>query len=115
MMYKWGHPVATLPSDGVDYTSLSLNDVNSANHRRARSSTHPPFPQRQVCYGSKWAGPDEPDQGRERHGASCRAGGTASGSFTRPARDLSRQTCPRLRGGHHSLRGLGVVWEGGSR
>eukprot|EP00965_Chrysotila_dentata_P073903 2440994-Pleurochrysis_carterae.AAC.1 len=31
MMYKWGHPVATLPSDGGDYTS-SLNDVNSANH-----------------------------------------------------------------------------------
>eukprot|EP00965_Chrysotila_dentata_P173926 5741170-Pleurochrysis_carterae.AAC.1 len=21
MMYKWGHPVATLPSDGGDYTS----------------------------------------------------------------------------------------------
>eukprot|EP00965_Chrysotila_dentata_P076383 2523013-Pleurochrysis_carterae.AAC.1 len=37
MMYKWGHPVATLPNDGGDYTSLSQNDVNSANHRlRAR-------------------------------------------------------------------------------
>eukprot|EP00965_Chrysotila_dentata_P153205 5063273-Pleurochrysis_carterae.AAC.1 len=35
MMYKWGHPVAyvaILPSDGGDYTWLSLNDVNSANH-----------------------------------------------------------------------------------
>eukprot|EP00965_Chrysotila_dentata_P217260 6189882-Pleurochrysis_carterae.AAC.1 len=32
MMYKWGHPVATLPSDGGDYTSLSQNDVISANH-----------------------------------------------------------------------------------
>eukprot|EP00965_Chrysotila_dentata_P228679 6196744-Pleurochrysis_carterae.AAC.1 len=32
MMYKWGHPVSTLPSVGGDYTSLSLNDVNSANH-----------------------------------------------------------------------------------
>eukprot|EP00965_Chrysotila_dentata_P117821 3893548-Pleurochrysis_carterae.AAC.1 len=32
MKYKWGHPVATFPSDGGDYTSLSLNDVNSANH-----------------------------------------------------------------------------------
>eukprot|EP00965_Chrysotila_dentata_P211656 6186578-Pleurochrysis_carterae.AAC.1 len=31
MMYKWGHPVANLSSDGGDYTSLSLNDVNSAN------------------------------------------------------------------------------------
>eukprot|EP00965_Chrysotila_dentata_P258113 6213108-Pleurochrysis_carterae.AAC.1 len=33
MMYKWGHPVATLPSDEWDYTSLSQKDVNSANHR----------------------------------------------------------------------------------
>eukprot|EP00965_Chrysotila_dentata_P258658 6213303-Pleurochrysis_carterae.AAC.1 len=33
MMYEWGHPVATLPSDGGDYTLLSLNDVNSANQR----------------------------------------------------------------------------------
>eukprot|EP00965_Chrysotila_dentata_P057886 1919001-Pleurochrysis_carterae.AAC.1 len=32
MSYKWGHPVATLPSDGGDCTSLSLNNVNSANH-----------------------------------------------------------------------------------
>eukprot|EP00965_Chrysotila_dentata_P183820 6069698-Pleurochrysis_carterae.AAC.1 len=32
MMYKWGHPVATLPSDGGDYTSLSRNNLNSANH-----------------------------------------------------------------------------------
>eukprot|EP00965_Chrysotila_dentata_P260646 6213985-Pleurochrysis_carterae.AAC.4 len=33
MMYKWGHPVATLPSDGSwGYTSLSLNDVHSAKH-----------------------------------------------------------------------------------
>eukprot|EP00965_Chrysotila_dentata_P238764 6202706-Pleurochrysis_carterae.AAC.1 len=31
MIYKWDHSVATLPSDGGDYTSLSLNDVNSAN------------------------------------------------------------------------------------
>eukprot|EP00965_Chrysotila_dentata_P147260 4862016-Pleurochrysis_carterae.AAC.1 len=31
MSYKWGHPVASLPSDGGDYTSFSLNDVNSAN------------------------------------------------------------------------------------
>eukprot|EP00965_Chrysotila_dentata_P256783 6212665-Pleurochrysis_carterae.AAC.2 len=29
MMYKWGHFVATLPSDGGDYTSLSRNDVSS--------------------------------------------------------------------------------------
>eukprot|EP00965_Chrysotila_dentata_P122646 4053815-Pleurochrysis_carterae.AAC.1 len=29
----WGHPVATLPSDGGDYTSLSLNDVNAANQK----------------------------------------------------------------------------------
>eukprot|EP00965_Chrysotila_dentata_P049357 1635657-Pleurochrysis_carterae.AAC.1 len=35
MMYKRGHPVATLPSDGGDYkkTSLSRNDVNSANQQ----------------------------------------------------------------------------------
>eukprot|EP00965_Chrysotila_dentata_P176645 5833374-Pleurochrysis_carterae.AAC.1 len=26
MMYELGHPVATLPSDREDYTSLSLND-----------------------------------------------------------------------------------------
>eukprot|EP00965_Chrysotila_dentata_P051421 1705264-Pleurochrysis_carterae.AAC.1 len=32
MMYKWGYSVATLPSDRGDYTSLSLNDVNPANH-----------------------------------------------------------------------------------
>eukprot|EP00965_Chrysotila_dentata_P003244 105129-Pleurochrysis_carterae.AAC.6 len=32
MTYMWGHPVATLPSDGEDYTSLSKNDVNSPNH-----------------------------------------------------------------------------------
>eukprot|EP00965_Chrysotila_dentata_P262400 6214559-Pleurochrysis_carterae.AAC.1 len=31
MYNKWGHPVATLPSDGGDCTSLSQNDVNSAN------------------------------------------------------------------------------------
>eukprot|EP00965_Chrysotila_dentata_P016207 536388-Pleurochrysis_carterae.AAC.1 len=31
MMYKWGHPVTTLPSDGGDYTSPSLSDVNYAN------------------------------------------------------------------------------------
>eukprot|EP00965_Chrysotila_dentata_P212008 6186771-Pleurochrysis_carterae.AAC.1 len=30
-MYKWVHPVATLPSDRGDYTSLSQNDLNSAN------------------------------------------------------------------------------------
>eukprot|EP00965_Chrysotila_dentata_P185395 6121056-Pleurochrysis_carterae.AAC.1 len=28
MMYRWVHPVAILPSNGGDYTSLSLNDVN---------------------------------------------------------------------------------------
>eukprot|EP00965_Chrysotila_dentata_P056628 1878639-Pleurochrysis_carterae.AAC.2 len=32
MMYKWGHRLATLPSNGGDYTSLSRKDVNSANH-----------------------------------------------------------------------------------
>eukprot|EP00965_Chrysotila_dentata_P030859 1028095-Pleurochrysis_carterae.AAC.1 len=32
MMYKWGHPVAILPGDDGDKTSLSQNDVNSANH-----------------------------------------------------------------------------------
>eukprot|EP00965_Chrysotila_dentata_P022445 743168-Pleurochrysis_carterae.AAC.1 len=32
MSCKWGHPVATLPSDGWDSTSLSLNYVNPANH-----------------------------------------------------------------------------------
>eukprot|EP00965_Chrysotila_dentata_P231556 6198429-Pleurochrysis_carterae.AAC.1 len=26
MMYKWGHPVATLPSDEGDNTSLHLQD-----------------------------------------------------------------------------------------
>eukprot|EP00965_Chrysotila_dentata_P137037 4533017-Pleurochrysis_carterae.AAC.1 len=31
-MYKWGHSIATFPSDEGDYTSLSQNDVNSANH-----------------------------------------------------------------------------------
>eukprot|EP00965_Chrysotila_dentata_P182576 6028253-Pleurochrysis_carterae.AAC.2 len=45
MMYKWGHPVATLPSDGRDYASLSLNDVNSANHsRHASMATWPAMP-----------------------------------------------------------------------
>eukprot|EP00965_Chrysotila_dentata_P194059 6176124-Pleurochrysis_carterae.AAC.1 len=29
---SWGHLLATLPSDGGDYTSLSQNDVNFANH-----------------------------------------------------------------------------------
>eukprot|EP00965_Chrysotila_dentata_P233435 6199576-Pleurochrysis_carterae.AAC.2 len=29
MMYKWGYPVATLPSDKGDYISHSQNDVNS--------------------------------------------------------------------------------------
>eukprot|EP00965_Chrysotila_dentata_P257682 6212969-Pleurochrysis_carterae.AAC.4 len=33
MMNKFGHPVATLPSDGGDYTSLSQKYVNSANQR----------------------------------------------------------------------------------
>eukprot|EP00965_Chrysotila_dentata_P183424 6057109-Pleurochrysis_carterae.AAC.1 len=32
IMYMWGHPVATLASDEGDYTSLSQNDVNFANH-----------------------------------------------------------------------------------
>eukprot|EP00965_Chrysotila_dentata_P105272 3477044-Pleurochrysis_carterae.AAC.2 len=31
MVYKWGHPVATLPSDGGYCISLSQNDVNYAN------------------------------------------------------------------------------------
>eukprot|EP00965_Chrysotila_dentata_P189730 6173477-Pleurochrysis_carterae.AAC.2 len=31
MMYKFGHHVATLFSDGGDYTSLSRNSVNSAD------------------------------------------------------------------------------------
>eukprot|EP00965_Chrysotila_dentata_P154969 5120438-Pleurochrysis_carterae.AAC.1 len=35
MMYKWGHPVATLPSYGGDYMSLSQNDINPANQRAA--------------------------------------------------------------------------------
>eukprot|EP00965_Chrysotila_dentata_P084834 2800658-Pleurochrysis_carterae.AAC.1 len=34
-MCKLGHPVATLPNNGGDYTSLSLKDVNSANHNHA--------------------------------------------------------------------------------
>eukprot|EP00965_Chrysotila_dentata_P004948 162051-Pleurochrysis_carterae.AAC.1 len=34
MVYEWGHPVATLPSDEGDRTSLSQNDVNSANHNK---------------------------------------------------------------------------------
>eukprot|EP00965_Chrysotila_dentata_P245835 6206802-Pleurochrysis_carterae.AAC.1 len=32
MTCNWGHPVASLPSAGGDYTSLSQNDVNAANH-----------------------------------------------------------------------------------
>eukprot|EP00965_Chrysotila_dentata_P228842 6196832-Pleurochrysis_carterae.AAC.3 len=32
MMYKWGHPVATLPNEKADNTSILQNDVNSANH-----------------------------------------------------------------------------------
>eukprot|EP00965_Chrysotila_dentata_P202309 6181060-Pleurochrysis_carterae.AAC.1 len=39
MMYKWGHPVATLPNDEGDCTSLSQNDVNSANHFCITTST----------------------------------------------------------------------------
>eukprot|EP00965_Chrysotila_dentata_P227770 6196213-Pleurochrysis_carterae.AAC.1 len=36
MMYiKWGHLVATLPRDQGDYTSLSQNDVISANQNAA--------------------------------------------------------------------------------
>eukprot|EP00965_Chrysotila_dentata_P205640 6183076-Pleurochrysis_carterae.AAC.1 len=31
MMYKWGHPVATLPGDEGDNTSLLQNKVNYAN------------------------------------------------------------------------------------
>eukprot|EP00965_Chrysotila_dentata_P225054 6194541-Pleurochrysis_carterae.AAC.1 len=37
-MYKWGHPVATLPSEEGDYTSLSQNDANSANHMLLRNA-----------------------------------------------------------------------------
>eukprot|EP00965_Chrysotila_dentata_P255810 6212347-Pleurochrysis_carterae.AAC.3 len=33
IMYMWGHPVATLPSDEGDNTSLLQNDITSANHR----------------------------------------------------------------------------------
>eukprot|EP00965_Chrysotila_dentata_P024410 808013-Pleurochrysis_carterae.AAC.1 len=41
MMYKWGHPVATLPSNGGDYASLSQNDLNSANdHPLPRAQTN---------------------------------------------------------------------------
>eukprot|EP00965_Chrysotila_dentata_P216611 6189475-Pleurochrysis_carterae.AAC.1 len=46
MMYKWGHPVATLLSDGGDYTSLSPNDLcksavgdTSTVHRYGRNAT----------------------------------------------------------------------------
>eukprot|EP00965_Chrysotila_dentata_P002188 72004-Pleurochrysis_carterae.AAC.1 len=35
LMCKWGHPAATLPSEEGDYTSLSQNDMNSANHAAA--------------------------------------------------------------------------------
>eukprot|EP00965_Chrysotila_dentata_P261222 6214182-Pleurochrysis_carterae.AAC.1 len=31
VLYKGCHPVATLPSDEGDYTSLSQNDLNFAN------------------------------------------------------------------------------------
>eukprot|EP00965_Chrysotila_dentata_P105074 3470975-Pleurochrysis_carterae.AAC.1 len=34
---KWGHPAATLPSDGGDYASLSQSDMSSANHYAKRS------------------------------------------------------------------------------
>eukprot|EP00965_Chrysotila_dentata_P248448 6208330-Pleurochrysis_carterae.AAC.1 len=39
LSFRWGHPVATLPSDGGDYTSLSLYDVNSANQDRGTYGT----------------------------------------------------------------------------
>eukprot|EP00965_Chrysotila_dentata_P027833 924909-Pleurochrysis_carterae.AAC.1 len=29
MMYKWGHPVATLPSEEGDYTSLKRRNVKT--------------------------------------------------------------------------------------
>eukprot|EP00965_Chrysotila_dentata_P254959 6212048-Pleurochrysis_carterae.AAC.5 len=32
MMYKWGHPVATLPSDEGGYMSVLQSHVNSGNH-----------------------------------------------------------------------------------
>eukprot|EP00965_Chrysotila_dentata_P009747 317681-Pleurochrysis_carterae.AAC.1 len=36
MMYKRGHPVATLPSDGGDCTPLSRKDINFVNQRSRR-------------------------------------------------------------------------------
>eukprot|EP00965_Chrysotila_dentata_P027493 913085-Pleurochrysis_carterae.AAC.1 len=43
MMHKSGHPVATLPSEGGEYTSLFLlrNGLNSANHPYWASTTGP--------------------------------------------------------------------------
>eukprot|EP00965_Chrysotila_dentata_P086608 2859653-Pleurochrysis_carterae.AAC.1 len=53
MMYKWGNPVATLPSVGGDYTSLSLNDVISANqcHPGPCNMRKRHFARRYVNYG----------------------------------------------------------------
>eukprot|EP00965_Chrysotila_dentata_P059273 1967559-Pleurochrysis_carterae.AAC.1 len=70
MMYKGGHPVATVPRDGGDYTSLSQNDVNSTNqpHLSGRMSIfgrtmmckwgHPvaTFPSDEGDYTSLWFG-----------------------------------------------------------
>eukprot|EP00965_Chrysotila_dentata_P006203 202637-Pleurochrysis_carterae.AAC.1 len=42
MMYEWGHPVATLHSNGGDYTSLNRSGAQTANeaggHRVDRGS-----------------------------------------------------------------------------
>eukprot|EP00965_Chrysotila_dentata_P055590 1844359-Pleurochrysis_carterae.AAC.3 len=49
MMYKWGHPVATLTSDEGDNTSLPQSDANSANQCLDFWSTGV-WP---TCYGAK--------------------------------------------------------------
>eukprot|EP00965_Chrysotila_dentata_P009940 323996-Pleurochrysis_carterae.AAC.1 len=82
----------------------------------ASEKFHPPtIPSEAGSLGGRRTGPDEPDQERERHGASCLAGGQHR--VLPPGRSgTSRQRCPQLRRTRHaSLRGLGLVWEGGSR
>eukprot|EP00965_Chrysotila_dentata_P011749 385443-Pleurochrysis_carterae.AAC.2 len=56
MMCEWDHPVATLPSDEGDYTSLSLNDVNSANHRPGHEPTMPCFVSNHLAHQQALAG-----------------------------------------------------------
>eukprot|EP00965_Chrysotila_dentata_P162576 5368062-Pleurochrysis_carterae.AAC.5 len=60
MMYKWGHPVDTLPSDVWDNRSLLPKNVNFANYSQQIAQIGDPCrfgpPDTQIHYAARYTG-----------------------------------------------------------